>query len=154
MPSSCQVAGRSRALFAFPDQDSRLDLGISPSLLCIALSFGTCGARSCLRLVDEALRVGFRCLLRTRSSGKSLVDHLRRLLMEAISILLGLLANLVRRRLGSSKHRSNMLADAGKTAICKLVDGRLAVIDLLCSGFREIQDHENLSPQPRSRLVG
>ena len=25
-----------------------------------------------------------------------------------------------------------------QTAVCKLVDGRLAVIDLLCSGFREI----------------
>jgi ketosteroid isomerase-like protein len=27
-----------------------------------------------------------------------------------------------------------------QTAVCKLVDGRLAVIDLLCSGFREIAD--------------
>ena len=27
-----------------------------------------------------------------------------------------------------------------QTAICKVVDGRLAVIDLLCSGFREIGD--------------
>ena len=26
-----------------------------------------------------------------------------------------------------------------QTAVCKIVDGRLAVIDLLCSGFREIQ---------------
>ena len=26
-----------------------------------------------------------------------------------------------------------------QTAICKVVDGRLATIDLLCSGFREIQ---------------
>jgi hypothetical protein len=25
-----------------------------------------------------------------------------------------------------------------QTAVCKVVDGRLAVIDLLCSGFREI----------------
>ncbi len=27
-----------------------------------------------------------------------------------------------------------------QTAICKLVDGLLAVIDLLCSGFREVHD--------------
>ena len=26
------------------------------------------------------------------------------------------------------------------TSICKIVDGRLATIDLLCSGFREIQE--------------
>jgi hypothetical protein len=27
-----------------------------------------------------------------------------------------------------------------QTAVCKITDGRLAVIDLLCSGFREIDD--------------
>ena len=27
-----------------------------------------------------------------------------------------------------------------QTALCKLVDGQLAVIDLLCSGFREVPD--------------
>ena len=27
-----------------------------------------------------------------------------------------------------------------QTAVCKVVDGRLAVIDLLCSGFREMSD--------------
>ena len=27
-----------------------------------------------------------------------------------------------------------------QTLICKIVDGRLATIDLLCSGFREIQE--------------
>ena len=27
-----------------------------------------------------------------------------------------------------------------QTSICKIVDGRLATIDLLCSGFREIQE--------------
>jgi hypothetical protein len=31
-----------------------------------------------------------------------------------------------------------------QTAVCKVVDGRLAVIDLLCSGFREIDDDEDL----------
>jgi hypothetical protein len=30
-----------------------------------------------------------------------------------------------------------------QTAVCKVTDGRLAVIDLLCSGFREIDD-ENM----------
>jgi hypothetical protein len=43
-----------------------------------------------------------------------------------------------------------------QTAICKVVDGRLAVIDLLCSGFREIRDEydENLSAPSGARLVG
>ena len=41
-----------------------------------------------------------------------------------------------------------------QTAVCKLVHGRLAVIDLLCSGFREIQDHDQVSPSPSARLVG
>ena len=27
-----------------------------------------------------------------------------------------------------------------QTPVCKIVDGRLATIDLLCSGFREIQE--------------
>ena len=27
-----------------------------------------------------------------------------------------------------------------QTAICKIIDGLLAVIDLLCSGFREVRD--------------
>jgi hypothetical protein len=27
-----------------------------------------------------------------------------------------------------------------QTAVCKVVDGQLAVIDLLCSGFREVSD--------------
>jgi hypothetical protein len=29
-----------------------------------------------------------------------------------------------------------------QTALCKITDGRLAVIDLLCSGFREIDDED------------
>jgi hypothetical protein len=44
-----------------------------------------------------------------------------------------------------------------QTAICKVVDGRLAVIDLLCSGFREIRDEyddENLPTPSGARLVG
>jgi hypothetical protein len=52
-----------------------------------------------------------------------------------------------------------------QTAICKFVDGRLAVIDLLCSGFREIKaedieaedkedDDEHVSAPSSARLVG
>jgi hypothetical protein len=44
-----------------------------------------------------------------------------------------------------------------QTAVCKLVDGRLAVIDLLCSGFREIShDHrtDHIRPPSRARRVG
>jgi SnoaL-like domain len=29
-----------------------------------------------------------------------------------------------------------------QTAVCRFADGRLAVIDMLCSGFREIEDDE------------
>ena len=38
-----------------------------------------------------------------------------------------------------------------QTAICKVVDGRLAVIDLLCSGFREVEigEIENDDARPR-----
>jgi hypothetical protein len=44
-----------------------------------------------------------------------------------------------------------------QTAICKHVDGRLAVIDLLCSGFREIRDEHadaDLPASPGARRVG
>jgi hypothetical protein len=41
-----------------------------------------------------------------------------------------------------------------QTAACKVTDGRLAVIDLLCSGFREISEDEDLSAQSGARLVG
>jgi len=41
-----------------------------------------------------------------------------------------------------------------QTAVCKVVDGRLAVIDLLCSGFREVPHDDQLSPPSRPRLVG
>ena len=42
-----------------------------------------------------------------------------------------------------------------QTAVCKIINGRLAVIDLLCSGFREIDDDdEYLSAPPGARLVG
>jgi hypothetical protein len=35
-----------------------------------------------------------------------------------------------------------------QTAVCRLVDGRLAVIDMLCSGFREIENHDDVSAPP------
>jgi hypothetical protein len=44
-----------------------------------------------------------------------------------------------------------------QTAVCKVVDGRLAVINLLCSGFREIRDDDDEKYLPASsgaRLVG
>jgi hypothetical protein len=41
-----------------------------------------------------------------------------------------------------------------QTAVCRLVDGRLAVIDLLCSGFREIETDEDVSAPSGAQLVG
>jgi hypothetical protein len=41
-----------------------------------------------------------------------------------------------------------------QTAVCKVNGGRLAVIDLLCSGFRKIGETEDDNAQSRSRLVG
>ena len=35
-----------------------------------------------------------------------------------------------------------------QTAVCRIVDGRLAAIDLLCSGFREIEDGLSGEPDP------
>jgi cytochrome P450 len=42
---------------------------------------------------------------------------------------------LIHYRLAVSQHETRWVCT--QTAVCKLVDGRLAVIDLLCSGFRE-----------------
>jgi hypothetical protein len=41
-----------------------------------------------------------------------------------------------------------------QTAICKLVDGRLAVIDLLCSGFREIEINVDMPAPSGAPLMG
>jgi hypothetical protein len=41
-----------------------------------------------------------------------------------------------------------------QTALCKVVNGRLAVIDLLCSGFREIRDDEYAHAPSGAELVG
>jgi hypothetical protein len=45
-----------------------------------------------------------------------------------------------------------------QTAVCKFAEGRLAVIDMLCSGFREIEDDEytadNDAAAPGTRRVG
>ena len=40
-----------------------------------------------------------------------------------------------------------------QTAVCRLVDERLAVIDMLCSGFREIKSHDDVSAPPGASLV-
>jgi hypothetical protein len=41
-----------------------------------------------------------------------------------------------------------------QTAICKVTDGRLAVINLLCSGFREITDDGDAHSPSSARRVG
>jgi hypothetical protein len=41
-----------------------------------------------------------------------------------------------------------------QTAICKVTDGRLAVINLLCSGFREINDDDDARSPSSARRVG
>jgi hypothetical protein len=41
-----------------------------------------------------------------------------------------------------------------QTAICNLVDNRLAVIDLLCSGFREIETNVDMPAPSGAPLVG
>lgn len=41
-----------------------------------------------------------------------------------------------------------------QTAVCRLVDGRLAVIDLLCSGFREIETDEDVPAPSGAPVVG
>ena len=41
-----------------------------------------------------------------------------------------------------------------QTAVCKTVDGQLAVIDLLCSGFREINEKGDSRAASGARLVG
>jgi hypothetical protein len=40
-----------------------------------------------------------------------------------------------------------------QTAVCAVVDGHLAVINLLCSGFRKIEDEENALAPSRARLA-
>ena len=41
-----------------------------------------------------------------------------------------------------------------QTAVCRLVEGRLAVIDLLCSGFREIEINDDVLATSGARRVG
>jgi hypothetical protein len=41
-----------------------------------------------------------------------------------------------------------------QTAVCKVTDGRLAVINLLCSGFREITDDDDAHSPSSARRVG
>ena len=41
-----------------------------------------------------------------------------------------------------------------QTAVCTAEDGRLSVIDLLCSGFQEIENDDDLPTPDRPRRVG
>ena len=59
---------------------------------------------------------------------------------------------LIHYRLGLSQGSSRWVCT--QTAICKFVDGRLAVIDLLCSGFREIGENDDVNAPSSARLVG
>ena len=51
---------------------------------------------------------------------------------------------LIHYRLGVSQGTTRWVCT--QTAVCKVVDGRLAVINLLCSGFREV-DHDDRPPR-------
>ena len=62
---------------------------------------------------------------------------------------------LIHYRLALSRAQTHWVCT--QTAVGKIVDGQLAVIDLLCSGFREVShdDHVASSGSPsRARLVG
>jgi len=41
-----------------------------------------------------------------------------------------------------------------QTAVCSVVDGRIAVVNLLCSGFREIEDDDDARAPSGAQLVG
>src|ERR687890_699270 len=58
---------------------------------------------------------------------------------------------LIHYRLGVSQWTTHWICT--QTAVCKIVDERLAVINLLCSGFREISD-DRISPPSGARRVG
>lgn len=47
---------------------------------------------------------------------------------------------LIHYRLGLSRTTNRWVCT--QTSVCKVVDERLAVVDLLCSGFREVDDDE------------
>jgi hypothetical protein len=73
---------------------------------------------------------------------------------------------LIHYRLALSRAQTRWICT--QTAISKIVDGQLAVIDLLCSGFREVPRNDHVTndhvandhvtaptgPPPRARLVG
>ena len=59
---------------------------------------------------------------------------------------------LIHYRLGLSQATTRWVCT--QTAVCKVVDGRLAVIDLLCSGFREMGNDESAHAPSGARLVG
>jgi hypothetical protein len=59
---------------------------------------------------------------------------------------------LIHYRLGVSQGRTHWVCT--QTAVCKVVDERLAVIDLLCSGFREVGHDVHVHTPSVARLLG
>jgi hypothetical protein len=59
---------------------------------------------------------------------------------------------LVHYRLAVRQGRTHWICT--QTAVCKIVDERLAVIDLLCSGFREVGHDDHVHPSSSARLLG
>lgn len=64
---------------------------------------------------------------------------------------------LIHYRLGVSQGTTRWVCT--QTAVCKIVDERLAVINLLCSGFREVDHDDHVTPSPATappvaRLLG
>ena len=64
---------------------------------------------------------------------------------------------LIHYRLGVSQGTTHWVCT--QTAVCKVVDERLAVINLLCSGFREVDHDDHVTPSPGAappvaRLLG
>jgi hypothetical protein len=59
---------------------------------------------------------------------------------------------LIHYRLGVSQGETHWICT--QTAVCKVVDERLAVINLLCSGFREVGHDDHVHAPSVARLLG
>jgi hypothetical protein len=59
---------------------------------------------------------------------------------------------LIHYRLGVSQGETHWICT--QTAVCKVVDERLAVINLLCSGFREVDHDDHVHAPSVARLLG
>jgi len=59
---------------------------------------------------------------------------------------------LVHYRFGVGQGRTRWVCT--QTAVCKVADERLAVINLLCSGFREVGHDDHVLAAPGARLLG